>query len=159
MSCVFTRELDREPQQYSTYYLYKVSIVHAMTVHCPTLMSITHLPCVFLKATMPCPCALTSYSLISIIHVCTMYIPWGTHVPWRHPNPRLFLILLDPKSFQTTLDFFRPMTSCHVTSQSYALSFSCCRLIIILLLYLICPNPNPKVCPHFQLITLWSFSI
>ena len=23
MSCVFTRELDREPQQYSTNYLYK----------------------------------------------------------------------------------------------------------------------------------------
>ena len=24
MSCVFTEELNREPQQYSTYYLYKV---------------------------------------------------------------------------------------------------------------------------------------
>jgi len=32
--------------------------------------------------------------------------------------------------------------------------FSCHRLIIILLLYLICPNPNPKVCPHFCLITI-----
>ena len=40
MSCVFTRELNREPQQYSTDYLYKVPMVYAMTVHCPTLMSI-----------------------------------------------------------------------------------------------------------------------
>ena len=29
MSCIFTRELNREPQQYSTNYLYKVLIVHA----------------------------------------------------------------------------------------------------------------------------------
>ena len=33
-SCVFTRELDRELQQYSTNYLYKVSLVHAMTSLC-----------------------------------------------------------------------------------------------------------------------------
>ena len=33
-SCVFTRELNREPQQYSTYYLYKVLMVHAMTSLC-----------------------------------------------------------------------------------------------------------------------------
>jgi len=37
-SCVFTRELNMKPQQYSTYYLYKVSMVHTMTVHRPTLM-------------------------------------------------------------------------------------------------------------------------
>ena len=43
MSCIFIRELNREPQQYSTYYLYKVSMVCAMTVYCFTLMS------------MPCP--------------------------------------------------------------------------------------------------------
>ena len=30
-------------------------------------MAITHLPCIYLKASMPCLCALTSYSLISII--------------------------------------------------------------------------------------------
>ena len=39
MSCVFTRKLNREPQQYSTYYLYKVSMVCTMTVHRPTLIS------------------------------------------------------------------------------------------------------------------------
>jgi len=33
-SCVFTRELDREPQQYSTDYLYKVLMVCAMTSLC-----------------------------------------------------------------------------------------------------------------------------
>ena len=65
-------------------------------------MSITHLPCVFLKATIPCPYALTSYSLISIDHTCTICTPWGTHVPWYHPNSRLFLILLDPSVVATT---------------------------------------------------------
>ena len=63
-------------------------------------------------------------SLISIIHMCTMCTPWGTYVPWCHSISRLFLILLDPKSFQTALDFFRPMISCHVTSQSRTLSLS-----------------------------------
>ena len=37
-------------------------------------------------------------------------------------DTRLFPILLNSKSFQTTLDCSRPMTSCHVTSQSHALS-------------------------------------
>jgi len=31
-------DINREPQQYSTDYLYKVSMIHATTV-CPTLMS------------------------------------------------------------------------------------------------------------------------
>ena len=30
-SCIFTKELNREPQQYSTNYLYKVLLVHATT--------------------------------------------------------------------------------------------------------------------------------
>ena len=33
-SCVFTRELNRELQQYSTDYLYKVLMVHATTSLC-----------------------------------------------------------------------------------------------------------------------------
>ena len=37
-----------------------------------TLCPITHPPCFYLKATMPCPYALTSYSLISV----TMYAPY-----------------------------------------------------------------------------------
>ena len=100
-SCVFTRELNKEPQQYSTNYLYKVLIVYAMTslylpsYPCPILISITYLLYVYLKATMPCLCALTSYSLISIIHAYTMCTLWEIHVPWCHPNSRLFLILLD----------------------------------------------------------------
>ena len=36
------------------------------------------------KATMLYTCALTLYSLISTVHVCTMCTPWGTIVPWRH---------------------------------------------------------------------------
>ena len=37
---------------------------------------------------------------------------------------------------------------------SHMPSLSHYRLIIIIILYLICPNPNPKVYPHFCLITL-----
>ena len=51
MSCVFTRELDRELQQYSTDYLYKVLMVHTTTVHCPILMF------------MPCPHIYYSFTM------------------------------------------------------------------------------------------------
>ena len=125
-----------------------------MTVHHLTLMSI---PCPHIHylstILLPqgqhtiymCPDVIL---LISVDYTYTMYTPWETYIPWCYPISRLFLILLDPKSFQTTLDSSRPMTSCHVTSQSCALSLSHRRLIIILLLYLICSNPNPKVWPH-----------
>ena len=83
--------------------------------------------------TMPCLCALTSYSLISV----TMHVPCVYH---EEPlsldvtsNPRLFLIILDSKFFQTALDYSRPIISYHMTSQSCAFSLSCHRLIIILL--------------------------
>ena len=42
-------------------------------------------------------------SLISVIHVYTMCILWETHVSWCHSISRLFPILLDSRSFQTTL--------------------------------------------------------
>ena len=96
ISCVFTRELDKKPQQYSTNYLYKVSMVYAMTVHHPTLIS---MPCphVHYSSTMLLPqgqYAMFIYPdiilLISVDYVCTMCTPWGTHVPWHYPNPRLF---------------------------------------------------------------------
>ena len=120
-------------------------------------MTITYLPCIYLKANMLCPCALMSYSLISVIHVCTMCTPWGTHISWCHFISRLFPVLLDPKSFQTVLDCSKPndIMSCDFPVMCPSLSY--CRLITILLLYLICSNPNPtKVCPHFHLIIDWS---
>ena len=49
------------------YYIYTWLLVHATTISirplspCRYLMSITHLPCVYLKATMLPTCALTSY--------------------------------------------------------------------------------------------------
>ena len=111
-------------------------------------MAITHLSCIFLKATIPCPYALTSYSLISV----TMYAPYVYHEESMFlnvtSNPRLFLILLEPKFFQTALDYSRLMTSCHVTGKSHALSLSHCRLIIIILQYLN-PNPNSLSTPLF----------
>ena len=122
-----------------------------MLQQCVYLMSIHH-------ASTSCP--------ITHPHVFSLRPPCFLHVPWRHifnlcytcahhvytmrnpcpltssPNPnsisRLFPILLDRSSL------------CHMTSRSCAhlLSLFRCRLIIIIL------NPNPKVCPHFRLITL-----
>jgi len=69
--------------------------------------------------------------LISIIHTCTMCTPWGTHVPWHHSFSRLFPILLDPKSFQTTLNYFRPYDlMLYDFLVMCLLSLSRCRLII-----------------------------
>ena len=75
--------------------------------------------CVFHKATMLPTCALTSYPLPYSIVLCShSSSPSYMHTPCVYheeplsldvtPNPnsysRLFLILLDPKSFQTVLD-------------------------------------------------------
>jgi len=46
---------------------------------CHVLMTITHLPCIYLKASMSCPCALTSHSLISIVHVYTICTSWESY--------------------------------------------------------------------------------
>ena len=101
----FTRELDKEPSLY-----------------CSSIYTITSWS------------MLQQYVyLMSIHHVSTLRLPCFLHVPWRHtfnlhctcahhmytmrnscpltssPNPnsifRLFPILLDPKSFQTALDY------------------------------------------------------
>ena len=69
MSCVFTRELDKEPQQYSTYYLYKVSMVCATTIHRPTLISM--------------PCSHVHYS-------SSMHLPQGHHAMSMCPDIILF---------------------------------------------------------------------
>ena len=79
-----TRELDKEPSLhcFSIYINYMWSVLQQYLL---ALMSIP-LPHVLLlihhKATMLYTCALISYSLISIVHVCTMCIPWGTLVSW-----------------------------------------------------------------------------
>ena len=110
-----TRELDKEPLLHcsSIYITYKWSVLQ----QCVYLMSIHH-------ASTSCP--------ITHLHVFSIRPPCFLHVPWRHtfnlrctcahhvytmrnscpltssPNPnsisRFFLILLDPKSFQTALD-------------------------------------------------------
>ena len=105
--------------------------------------------------------------------------PYFLHVPWHHtfnlhctcahhvytmrnpcpltssPNPnsisRLFPILLDSKSFQTTLDYSTWLPG-HMLFYLYL--FSRCRLIIITTIYT-CPNPNPSP----SLSTLSSYNI
>ena len=97
-------------------YLYKYKVVHATTICFP---HVHH------HASTSCP--------LLILHVFSIRPPCFLHVPWRHtfnlhctcahhvytmrnpcplmssPNPnsisRLFPILLDPKSFQTALDY------------------------------------------------------
>ena len=59
---------------------------------------------------------------------------------------RLFLILLDPKSFQTALDYFTWLLG-HVL-------FLRCRLIIILSIYVQLTLTLAKVCLHSRLITV-----
>ena len=67
----------------SLLYLYKLHVVHATTISTsPYIHASTSCP--LTKATIPYICALTSYSLISAVHVCTMCIPWETHVPWHY---------------------------------------------------------------------------
>ena len=67
-------------------YLYKYNMV------CATIMCLSHvyLLCFYLKATMPYPCALISYSLISVI----MYAPYVHHEELLSldiiPNPNSF---------------------------------------------------------------------
>ena len=52
-------------------YLYKYNVVCATTISTdPYIHASTSCP--LTKATMPYICVLTSYSLISIVHVCTM---------------------------------------------------------------------------------------
>ena len=104
-------------------------------------------PDVILSTLLHCS---TSSSLISIIHVYTMCTPWGILVSWCHFNlvslSRLFLILLDPKSFQTALDFSRPMSMWLPGHMPISYLSSRCRLIITTTIF-ICPNPNPRVSP------------
>ena len=111
-----TRELDKEPLLHcSSIY---TTISWSMLQQCVYLMSIHHV-------TISCP--------ITHPHVFSIRPPCFLHVPWHHtfnlcytcahhvytmrnpcpltssPNPnsisRLFPILLDPKSFQTALDY------------------------------------------------------
>ena len=128
-----TRELDKELSLHcsSIYIIYKWSVLQQYVY----LMSIHH-------ASTSCP--------ITHPHVFSIRPPCFLHVPWCHtfnlcytcahhvyairnpypltssPNPnsisRLFLILLDPKSFQTALDSVTWLPG-------HVLSF-CCRLII-----------------------------
>ena len=121
-----TRELDKEPSLHcSSIY---INTKWSMLQQCVSLMSIHH-------ASTSCSLlilhASTSCSLL-IFHASSLRPPCFLHVPWCHtfnlrctyahhvytmrnpcpltssPNPtpsRLFPILLDPKSFQTALDY------------------------------------------------------
>ena len=154
-----TRELDKEPSlHYSSIY---TTILWSVLKQCVYLMSIHH-------ASTSCP--------ISYPHVFSLRPPCFLYVPWRHifnlhytcihhvytmrnPCPlmssltltpsRLFPILLDPKSFQTILASVIWLPG-HVPI-SY--SFICCRLIIIILIYVRLTLTLAKVCPHSHLIT------
>ena len=77
-------------------YLYKYNVVRATTMCLPPVLlliyhaSTSRPPCLYLKATMSCLCALTSYSLISI----TMCAPCV-----YHEEPLSLDIIPNPNSF------------------------------------------------------------
>ena len=126
-------------------YLYKLHVV------CATIICLPHvyLPCFYLMsiyhASTSCP--LTHPHVFSIRPPCFLHVPWHhtfnlrcicTHHVYTMKNlclltslltltpSRLFLILLDPKSFQTTLDSFIWLPG-HVP---ISCPFVHCRLII-----------------------------
>ena len=75
-------------------YLYKYNVVHAITIStCPKGLMSNY------SSTMLCPCALTSYSLISI----TMHAPCV-----HHEKPMSLDITPNPNSFQTLPSPSRP---------------------------------------------------
>ena len=113
-------------------------------------------------------CPITHPHVFSIRPPCFLHVPWCHTLNLRYtcahhvytirnpcpltssPNPnsisRLFPILLDPKSFQTTLDYSTWLPG-HVL---FYLSV-CCKLYTTVLF--LSTNPNPKVCPHPCAIT------
>ena len=123
-----TRELDKEPLlHYSSIYINTIWSV--LQQYLPVLIS------------MHCP-----YILLLIHYASISRPPYYVHVPWHHTfnlyctcayyvytmrnhcpltssltltPSRLFLIFLDPKSFQTALDY---SSFYHMTSRSHALS-------------------------------------
>ena len=140
-------------------YLYKLHVVRATTI----------LTCPYVYAPSSCP--------ITHPHVFFLRPPCFPHVPWHHTfnlrytcahhvytmrNPcplissltltpsRLFPILLDPKSFQTVLDYSTWLPG-------YVLFFRC-RLIINYLIYVRLTLTLAKVCPHFRSIT-WACDV
>ena len=72
-----TRELDKEPLLHcssiyinTTWSMLQQYLPALMSMHCPHVLLLIHH-----KATMPYTYALMSYSLISVVHVCTMCTP------------------------------------------------------------------------------------
>jgi len=98
---------------YIIYYIYTWLLVHATIISiwplslCVILISITH-PHMF-SIRLPCFLHVPWYHTFNLRCTCTHHV-----YTMRNPCPlislltltpsRLFLILLDPKSFQTTLD-------------------------------------------------------
>jgi len=77
-------------------YLYKYNVVRTTTMCLPHVLLLIHhastsrLLCLYLKATMPCLCTLTSYSLISV----TMCAPCV-----YHEEPLSLDVIPNPNSF------------------------------------------------------------
>ena len=144
-----TRKLDKEPSLHCSSIYTTTS--WSMLQQCVYLMSIHHAstsrPLCFLHVpwrhtfNLHCTCA---------HHVYTM----RNHSPLKSSltlTPfRLFPILLDPKSFQTTLAFVTWLPG-HVLSIR-------CRLIIITTIYT-CPNSNPSpslsTCSIYNTLVVW----
>ena len=154
-----TRELDKEPLLYS-FSIYTTTL-WSMLQQCVYLMSIHY-------ASTSCP--------ITHPHVFSLRPPCFLHVPWHHTfnlhytcahhvytirNPcpltssltltpsRLFLILLDSKSFQTILASVTWLPG----HMPIFYPFVRYRLIIIILIYVQLTLTLAKVCPHSHLIT------
>jgi len=101
-----TRELNRKPQQYSTNYLYILSIVHAILYAYPNVHTLSSYPLLIHYASTSRPvCHIhvpwchTLNPTLNLHHPCMHHIyTIRNHIFWHHTLSRLFPILLDPKS-------------------------------------------------------------
>ena len=155
-----TRKLDKEPSLHcsslytTTLWSVLQQCVYLMSIHhASTSYPITHPHVFFLRP--------LCFLHVPLCHTFNLHYICAHHVYiMRNPCPltssltltpsKLFLILLDPKSFQTILASVTWLPG-HVPI-SYP--FVCCKLIIIILIYVWLTLTLAKVCPHSRLITL-----
>ena len=112
-----TRELDKEPSLHcSSIY---TNYMWSMLQQCVYLMSIHHVSILRPPCSLHVPwCHTFNLHYTCAHHVYTMRNPCPLTSSLTLTPSRLFPILLDPKSFQTALDY---SSFYHITSRSHAL--------------------------------------
>ena len=152
-----TRELDKEPSLYcSSIYINTRWSMLQQYVYLMSYYSSTMLLSYVSLLRPPCYIHVSWRHTLNLCCTCVHYI-----YTMRNSCPltssltltpsRLFPILLDPKFFQTVL-------ASVIWLPDHVLSI-CCRLIIIILIYVWLTLTLAKVCPHSRLITCIDYGL